>query len=402
MPTSPPIATAECPPTSSDALYRASLRRFLAPIVDFLDDPSVSEILVNGATEIYVERGGCLTRTAASFGSESSLAVAVRNIAQFAGRHVDVDALRLDARLPDGSRVHVVQPPCSRRGTVVAIRKFTRELFDLERLVELGSLTASAAEFLALCVLLRKNILVAGGTGSGKTSLLNALSAAIPAAERIVVLEDSSELQLRQPHVVPLEARAPDARGRGEVTIRDLVRSSLRLRPDRIVIGEVRGGEALDLLQAMTSGHPGSMSTLHADRPDDALRRLETMAMMAAIELPHHAVRAQVASAIEIIVQAARFCDGTRRIVEITRVHSLDLGGGFQLSPVYRFRTGGLDARGRVCGSLASATTLPDMARELEEAGLLSRVRHTQALWQSEIIGSAVPQVSAATREGAS
>ncbi|MEZ5962274.1 MAG: ATPase, T2SS/T4P/T4SS family [Planctomycetota bacterium] len=348
----------------------------------FLDDPSVSEILINGPTEVYVERKGRLSRTSATFAGETELDAAVRNIAQFAGRHVDGSTTRLDARLPDGSRVHVVRPPCSRRGTVVAIRKFSRDVFDLARLVALGSLTESAAEFLELCVSLRKNLLVSGGTGSGKTSLLNALSTCIPETERILVLEDSSELQLRQPHVVPLEARPGDDRGRDRITIRDLFVSSLRLRPDRIVIGEVRGAEALDLLQAMTSGHPGSMSTLHADRPADALRRLETMAMMGHVELPHHAIRAQVGAAIDVIVQAARFGDGSRRIVEIAEAGYTDADGTYRLTPLYRFRTEGVDGSGRIRGLLAETGAAPRFAAELMEAGLLTRVPHSRSVWR--------------------
>jgi pilus assembly protein CpaF len=368
-------------PGDREALFVWSLRRFLAPIQEFLDDPAVSEVLVNGHDDVYVEQAGRLRRTGAVFASAEALDSAVANIAQFTGRHLDESTVRIDARLPDGSRVHCVRPPCSRRGTVLAIRKFSRKSFDLARLVELGALTDSAREFLELCVLLRRNILVSGGTGTGKTSFLNALSRAIPEAERILVIEDASELQLQQPHVLPFEARTPDHRGRGAVSIRDLFVSSLRLRPDRIVIGECRGGEALDLLQAMTSGHPGSMSTLHADRPADALRRLETMAMMSAVDLPHAVIRAQVASAIDVVVQLARFADGTRRVIEVANVDGLDDQGRCVLRPLYAFRQEGVDSEGRVRGELRPTGVRPSFAAQLLEHGFGGRIGCSRELW---------------------
>ncbi len=368
--------------SSSDAsLFAKSVRHFLSPVLAFLEDATISEILVNGHDDIYIERAGQLEHTAARFPSEESLRSAVTNIAQFVGRTLDDNTPRMDARLPDGSRVHVVLPPCSRRGIVVAIRKFSRSFFNLDILVEKQSLSRSAAAFLELCVRLRKNILVSGGTGTGKTSFLNALSCSIPEEERIIVIEDSSELQVQQPHTVPLEARLPDARGRGAVTIRDLFISSLRMRPDRIVIGEVRSGEALDLLQAMTSGHSGSMSTLHADHPIDSLRRLETMALMGSMDLPLHAVRAQVASAIDLIVQLSRFSDGSRKVSEISEALALDESGQYQIVDLYRFRQEGIDSAGKVEGDLVPAGNRPSFSEMAKAQGFHELIEASNDLW---------------------
>lgn len=364
------------------AAFEATLRYFLGPIVSFLDDATVSEVMINGPDEIYIERAGKLELTEARFPSQDRLKAAVTNIAQFVGRTLDENTMRLDARLPDGSRVHIVQPPCSRRGTVVAIRKFSKKSFDLSRLVELGSMTQSAQEFLELCVRMRKNIIVSGGTGTGKTSFLNAMSRAIPTEERIIVIEDSSELQLQQPHVVQLEAKMPDHRGRGGVSIRDLFVSTLRLRPDRIVIGEVRGSEALDLLQAMTSGHPGSMSTLHADRPVDALRRLETMAMMGSVDLPHHAVRSQVASAVHVVVQLARFADGSRRLTDIAESHPLEGSEPYRLTPIYAYRQEGVDPDGKVRGALHECGTAPSFTDQAKSYGFAQDWNHSRGVWE--------------------
>jgi pilus assembly protein CpaF len=263
---------------------------------------------------------------------------AVNNILQYTGKRLTTEHPLIDSRLPDGSRVHVVLSPLSRGGTCMNIRKFAKRLFDSDALVRIGSWSEQARAYLQVCVQAEKNLLVAGGTSSGKTSLLNILSGFIPAHQRIVVIEDSSELDLQQDHVVSLETRGPDRYGRGEVTIRDLFRSSLRLRPDRIIIGEVRGGEALEMIQAMTSGHAGSMSTLHANTTMDALNRLETLAMMSKIELPLHALRAQVASAIDVIVQVTRFNDGRRALTQISEVLPLDADGHYRVADIFRFR----------------------------------------------------------------
>jgi pilus assembly protein CpaF len=305
-------------------VFEKTTRHFLSPVAGFLDDPGVSEVMINGPAEVYVEKAGRLVKTDAAFPSEAALRSAIVNVLQFAGKRLEPDHPLVEARLPDGSRVHVAMDPCSRRGPVVTIRKHSRTLLTIVDLVKGGALSAAAAEYLKVAVLLEKNLLVSGGTGSGKTTLLNVLSAFIPANQRIVVIEDTSELRLAQTHVVPLEARGPDRNGRGQVTIRDLFRGALRMRPDRVIVGECRAGEALDMIQAMTSGHAGSMSTCHANTPFDALQRLETMALMGGVDLPLFALRNQVASAINVIVQIARLGDGSRRVTEIAE--SLPIG----------------------------------------------------------------------------
>lgn len=319
-----------------DEIHARSLRSLLSPVVDFLDDPSVSEIMINGPDEIFIERKGVLAKTGHCFQDGDALMAAVRGIAQFVGRHIDDFHPRLDARLPDGSRVHAIVPPAARGGAHLAIRKFSSKKLTCEDLVASGSLSAESLSYLRGCVEGQKNIIVAGGTGSGKTSMLNAFSGLIDARERIIVIEDSSELRLHQPHVVYLEAKPPDSEGKGRVTIQELFWSSMRLRPDRIVIGELRGAEALDLVQAMTSGHGGSMSTTHATYPDDTLRRIETMALMSDVQIPHAALREQVASAIQVIVQTSRFNDGRRGVTHICEVLGLAQGGsGYRVVPVF-------------------------------------------------------------------
>ena len=271
-------------------VFDQTLLQFFAPIRPFLDDPTVSEVMINGPDQIYIERKGRLTLTQARFTSQEALVAALRNLAQFVGRHVDEHRPILEARLPDGSRVEAVLPPAAPGGPYVAIRRFFRETLTIERLVGFGSFSPEAGEFLRQVILVKENTIVAGGTGSGKTSLLNALTGFIPADDRVVVIEDSQEVQPQQPHIVQLEARPPDARGRGAVSIRDLFKATLRMRPDRIVVGEIRSGEALDLVQAMTSGHGGCMATVHATYPMDTLNRLETMCLMSDIALPLHAL----------------------------------------------------------------------------------------------------------------
>ncbi|MDY6913270.1 MAG: CpaF family protein [Planctomycetota bacterium] len=316
-------------------IFEATIDHFLAPILPFLRDPAVSEIMVNAPGEIYVERAGRLVKTDAVFEDEEALMAAVNNVLQYTGKRLTGDRPLIDSRLPDGSRVHVVLSPLCRTGVCMTIRKFSKAMFDAEHLLELGSWTPQAMEYLKICVQAAKNILVAGGTSSGKTSLLNVLSGFIPANQRIVVIEDSSELELQQNHVVALETRPPDRWGRGEVTIRDLFRSSLRLRPDRVIIGEVRGGEALEMIQAMTSGHAGSMSTLHANVAMDALNRLETLAIMNKVELPLHALRSQIASAIDVIVQVTRFNDGRRGLTQVSEVLPLTDDGRYNLQDMF-------------------------------------------------------------------
>ena len=319
-------------------IFEKTILHFLEPVGEYLRDPTVTEVMVNGPDEIFIERRGRLTKTESRFPNEQALLAAVRNILQYVGKRVDPLHPMMDARLPDGSRVHVAMSPCSRRGLVVTIRKFSRQAFNMDFLVQTGCLTDLSRDFLRLCIVTEKNLLISGGTSSGKTSLLNVLSEYIHSDRRIVVIEESSELQLRQPHVLGLEARAPDRYGRGEVTIRELFKNSLRMRPDRVIVGECRGGEALDMIQAMTSGHAGSMTTLHADSPADALHRLETMAMMSNVDIPLSALRAQVASAIHVIVQMMRFADGSRRVVQISQALPLDTHGRYQVEDLFVLR----------------------------------------------------------------
>ena len=300
----------------------------LGPLEPLLADPAVDEVMVNGPDSVWVERRGKVERAGATFESEEALMHAIERILAPLGRRVDEASPLCDARLADGSRVNVIVPPLSLSGPCLTIRRFRREGFSLRDLVKNGTLAPAAGDLLAVAVASRASILVSGGTGSGKTTTLNALSGAIPGGERIVTIEDAAELRLRQAHVVRLESRPASLEGRGEVTIRQLVRNSLRMRPDRIVVGEVRGGEALDLLQALNTGHDGSLSTVHANSPEDALRRLETLALMADVALPHAAIREQVASAVDLVVHQARGPDGSRAVCSIAEVVRVAGGAG--------------------------------------------------------------------------
>jgi pilus assembly protein CpaF len=319
-------------------VYEEALRAFLEPVRPFLDDETVTEILVNGPNEIFVERRGKLVRTGARFPSSEKLIAVLRLIAQYVGRPVDDQRPILEARLPDGSRVEALLPCIAKGGPSVAIRRFSRETLTLKRLLDLGAISPDAVETLRALIECKQNVVVAGGTGSGKTSLLNALSVLVPAGERIIVLEDARELSLQRDHVVQLEARPADERGRGAITIRDLFKASLRMRPDRLVIGEIRGGEALDLIQAMTSGHGGCLATVHATYPRDTLNRLETMALMGGVELPLSALRAQLASAIDIVVQTARMRDGRRMVTHIAEVCGTNKASGYRLRELFAVR----------------------------------------------------------------
>ncbi len=320
------------------SIFEATVDHYLAPLREYLEDVTVSEIMVNRADEIYIERSGQLEKVPARFTDQEAYEIAVNNILQFTGKSLSDDNPLVDGRLPDGSRVHVAKYPCSRHGTVMTIRKYNKSVLDLDWLIELGTLTEEATEYLKIAVISERNLMVAGGTSSGKTSLLNALSMFIPAGQRIVVIEDSAELQLQQDHVVSMESRAADRYGRGYVGIRDLFRSSLRLRPDRIIIGEVRGGEALDMIQAMTSGHGGSMGTLHADNPSDALNRLETLALMSQVELPLSALRWQIASALDLMVQMSRHLGGHRVVTQITELEGIDDNGRYILRDIFTLK----------------------------------------------------------------
>jgi pilus assembly protein CpaF len=310
----------------------------LGPLDPLLADPAVDEVMVNGPASVWIERGGRLERAEVTFASESDLRHAIERILAPLGRRVDEATPLVDARLPDGSRVNVIIPPLALDGPVLTIRRFRARGFSADDLVAEGTLTPPLRDFLARCVRARCNLLISGGTGSGKTTLLNALSAHIPDTERVVTVEDAAELRLRQPHVVRLETRPRSLEGRGEVTVRDLVRNALRMRPDRIVVGEVRGAEALDMLGAMSTGHEGSLSTVHAGSPEEALRRVETLALMADVALPHPAVREQVAGAIDLVVHLARGRDGVRRLVAVAEV--VRVAGGAGTRECYALRDG--------------------------------------------------------------
>jgi pilus assembly protein CpaF len=340
------------------------------PIRVYLDDPTVTEVMINGPGKIYVERRGRLERTRSQFKNMKGLLAALRNLAQYVGKHADEEQPVLEARFPDGSRVAAVLPPAGPGGPYVAIRRFFREKLTIPKLIEFDSLTEDAAELLATLVACKQNIVIAGGTASGKTSFLNATSSFIPDGERVIVIEDSQELQLQGEHVVTLEARPANAEGRGEVSIRHLFKTTLRMRPDRIVIGEIRGGEALDLIQAMTSGHGGCMTTLHATYPRDVLSRLETMAMMSDVTIPLLALRSQVASAINIVVQVARLRDGTRKLTHISEIAGFDLAtGAYEVRDLFLRRVLGVDAEGRVHSELVPTGNLPSMLEHIQAQG---------------------------------
>jgi pilus assembly protein CpaF len=339
------------------------------PIEPFLADESVSEVMVNGPNQIYLERQGRLTPVAARFINNDSLMRVIERIVTPLGRRIDEGVPMVDARLPDGSRVNAIIPPLSLIGPILTIRKFSKIRFTMERLVEVGALTPAMAEFLQLCVKYRKNIIVSGGTGSGKTTFLNALSASIPDDERIVTIEDAAELRLAQPHILSLEARPANVEGRGEVTIRELVRNALRMRPDRIIVGECRGGEALDMLQAMNTGHDGSLTTGHANSPRDLLSRLEVMVLMAGMDLPVRAIREQISSAVDIIVQQTRFADGRRRVTSIVEVDGME-GDVILTQPLFAFRQKGVSANGDILGEHTGFGHAPRFYEQLAESGI--------------------------------
>jgi pilus assembly protein CpaF len=340
------------------------------PLEVFLRDPKISEIMVNGADQIYVERDGRLSRVAATFIDEAHLRRTIDKIVARVGRRIDEASPMVDARLSDGSRVNAIIPPLSLDGSSLTIRKFAADPYTDRDLIGFGTITRQTADFLYACVRGKLNILISGGTGSGKTTTLNVLSAYIGDDERIVTIEDAAELQLRQDHVVRMEARPANIESRGEITVRDLVRNALRMRPDRIIVGEVRDAAALDMLQAMNTGHDGSITTLHANAPRDALSRLETMVMMAGMDLPQRAIREQAASAIDLIVQQARLRDGSRRITHITEVSGME-GEVITLQDLYLFDfAAGLDGAGRHTGTLKSTGLRPQFAQTLIDRGI--------------------------------
>ncbi len=345
-------------------IFLESLKAFLSPVWRYIEDPRISEILINGPDDIWVEMKGRLYKTKSSFTADGLLAAA-RNMAQYVGRPLGDDRPRLDARLPDGSRIHVILPPVARCGTVVSIRKFFPGGLTIEQMIQFGSITAECARFIEACVLNKENIVVSGGTGSGKTTLLNVISQYIPNDERIITIEDSAELQLNQDHLVPLESRPPNDKGKGEVNMRDLLHSSLRLRPDRIVIGEVRGGEAFDLLQAMNTGHGGSMCTTHANTPKETLARLESLALLSGVELPLRAVRSQVAAAIHIVVSCARFSDGTRKITHVSEVLPLNEKGDYRVQDIFLYNQTARNEDGQIVGYHVPTGIRPTIQRKL-------------------------------------
>ena len=340
----------------------------LGPLAQLLGNPQVTEIMVMGAHDIYAEVDGRIYLTPLSFSGDEELMAVIHHIVEAVGRQIDVANPICEARLADGSRVHVAIPPVAVDGPLINIRRFVRGPLNMEDLIRLGSCSEGAFGFLKACVMARANVLVSGGTGSGKTTLLNVLSGYIPADERIVTIEDAAELQLRQRHVARLESRPAGPDGK-TITIRDLVISSLRMRPDRIVVGEVRGPEALDMLQAMNTGHDGSMTTLHANKPRDALSRLETLVMMAGYDLPHRAIRAQISSAINVVVHLERQRDGSRKVVQISEVSGME-EDVITMQDVFRFIRSGTDGDGRVIGRFAPTGIRPRILERLDELGL--------------------------------
>ena len=341
----------------------------LGPIEPLLADHTVSDILVNGPTRVYVERRGRLELTDLRFSSDAHLMNVIDRIVSAVGRRIDESSPMVDARLKDGSRVNVIIPPLALDGPVLSIRRFAVELLTIQDLIRLNTLTAEIAEVLRAIVRARLNVLISGGTGSGKTTLLNLLSGFIPETERIVTIEDSAELQLHQPHVVRLETRPSNIEGRGAITQRDLVRNSLRMRPDRIIIGEVRGAESLDMLQAMNTGHDGSLTTVHANSPRDALSRIENMVSMSGVTFPIPALRAQIGSALDILIHIERQEDGMRRLVSLQEVDGLE-GDIITTAEIFAFKRRGVGAEGRVLGSLEATGVMPAFMARLHERGI--------------------------------
>lgn len=341
----------------------------LGPLEPLLADPTISDILVNSYSNIYIERRGKLEKTAISFKDDEHLMRVIERIVSTVGRRIDEAQPMVDARLSDGSRVNAIIPPLAIDGPTLSIRRFGTDPLKMPTLIEYGALTKEIAILFEMCVRARLNVIISGGTGAGKTTLLNALSAYIPADERIVTIEDSAELQLQQPHVVRLETRPPNIEGRGEITQRDLVKNSLRMRPDRIVVGEVRGGEAIDMLQAMNTGHDGSLTTIHANTPRDALSRLETMIQMTGMRLSDRAMRQQIASAVNLVIQVARLTDGTRRIVSISEITGME-GEMITMQEIFLFERTGVDAAGKVIGRFRTTGIRPRFAERLKQYGM--------------------------------
>lgn len=346
----------------------------LGPLEDLLADDAVTEIMVNHHNDIYYESRGKLHKSDITFSSDEAVLSVIERIVSPLGRRIDESSPMVDGRLKDGSRVNAIIPPLAIKGPCLTIRKFSKKRLTTEDLIAYGSITPEVVAFLQTAVENRKNIIISGGTGSGKTTFLNVLSSFVPHSERIVTVEDSAELRLNQPHVVPLEARPPNLEGKGAVVIRDLVKNCLRMRPDRIVVGECRGGETLDMLQAMNTGHDGSLTTVHANTPRDLISRLEVMVMMAGMDLPEKAILQQIASAVNIIVQQSRFSDGTRKVTHVTEITGME-SGVVQMQHIFLFKQNGLDQNGRVVGTLKPTGRVPEFYEELRQRGLNVEMR---------------------------
>lgn len=359
--------SAVTPPADKVTVFVNSIKNFLGPVWPLLEDEKVTEVMINGHNEIWVEIKGKMQKTEAKFKDEDALRAAVNNIAQSIGRRISEEEPRLDARLPNGFRVCAVIPPCSRKGTTVAIRKFATIQFTFKDYISIGAMTADAAQFLDICMKLGKNLLVSGGTGSGKTTLLSVLSNRIPRGQRVIVIEDSSELKVEYEHVVFFETQMADEAGVGEVSIRDLLKSALRLRPDRIIVGEVRGSEALELVQAMNTGHKGCMGTIHANSAEDALVRLEALAQGGDSQLSERALRHQISSAIDIVVQISRYGDGSRRLASISEVLGFDATGAYNVVPIYEIPRLVKQADGRLKGEIEPTAIVPTFMQEIED-----------------------------------
>lgn len=352
--------------------FKEVITRALGPVTDFLNDPGVSEILINGPNQIFVERKGKLELTQAQFPDEDNLQAAINSIAQSVGRRINVDEPRLDARLPiiegspaSGARIAAVLPPISRQGTVISIRKFTASKITPADYIKYGTITPDAWQFIDLCMFLGKNIIVSGGTGSGKTTLLSLMCSRIPNGQRVLIIEDSSELQVEYEHIVRFETRQADQMGKGEVTIKDLLKSALRLRPDRIIVGEVRSSEALELINAMNTGHKGSMGTVHANSPEDAIVRLEALAMGGDAKISEKALVSQVASAIEIIVQISRYSDGSRKIGTISEVRGVDEDNKYIVVPIFEIQNLVRKPDGKLEGFIEPTGNVPSFYQEI-------------------------------------
>jgi len=378
------------PQTIQEQLFKEILDDVLGfgPLQPLLEDKTISEVMVNGPNSVYVEQKGKLIKTGIKFEDDDAVLRVIEKIILPLGRRIDADSPTVDARLPDGSRVNAVIPPVAIDGPTITIRKFEKGRLSVDQLIEYGSVTQNMAKFLEACVISRLNIMISGGTGSGKTTLLNVLSRFIPSSERIVTIEDAAELQLQQDHVVRMETKPPNIEGRYQVSIRDLVRNSLRMRPDRIVVGEVRGGEALDMLQAMNTGHDGSLTTLHANAPRDALSRLETMCLMAGMDLPISLIREQVASAIDLIVQQSRLSDGSRKITSITEVAGME-GHTIVMTDIFKFEKTGITPDGKVIGELKPTGIRPFFTPRLEQNGFILG---------PEVFGASVSQILSSGR----